>query len=58
MELIYDLEGAGWAGARISDGSQHRDFSVSYLSDALGDMAKAAAMLLNGTSRLNPSKAG
>ena len=49
MELIYDLEGAGWAGARISDGSRHRYFSVSYLSDALGDMAKAAVMLLNGS---------
>ena len=49
MELLYDLEGAGWAGARIADGSHHRDFSVSYLSDALGDMAKAAALLLNGS---------
>ena len=49
MELIYDLEGAGWAGARISDGSRHCYFSVSYLSDALGDMAKAAVMLLHGS---------
>lgn len=49
MELIYDLEGAGWADARISDGSQHRDFSVSYISDALGDMAKAAVLLLHGS---------
>ena len=49
MELIYDLAGAGWAGARISDGLRHRDFSVSYLSDALGDMAKTAVRLLNGS---------
>jgi len=48
MELVYQLEGAGWADARISDGSRQLGMSVSYLSDALGDMAKAALHLLRG----------
>ncbi len=48
MEIVYQLEGAGWAGARVIHGTQFRDMSVSYLSDALGDMAKAALLLLQG----------
>jgi hypothetical protein len=49
MELTYDLRDTGWACASISDGSRRRDLFASYISDALGDMAKAAAMLLNGS---------
>jgi hypothetical protein len=49
MELIYQLAGAGWADARISDGGRCRDMSVSYLSDALGDMARSALHLLRGS---------
>lgn len=49
MELIYELEGAGWVSARISEGSRQCELSVSYLSDALGDMAQAAVMLLIGS---------
>lgn len=50
MEIIYDLEGAGWAMARIRDGGRYRDMSVSYLSDALGDMAAATVRLLEGAN--------
>lgn len=49
MELIYQLAGAGWADARISDGDRQLDMSVSYLSDALGNMARAALALLRGS---------
>ena len=48
MRLVYQLAGAGWADARISDNSSYRDMTVSYLSDALGDMARAALQLLRG----------
>jgi hypothetical protein len=48
MEIVYQLAGAGWADARITDGVNFRNMSVSYLSDALGDMAKAALNILRG----------
>jgi len=48
MKLIYQLAGAGWADARICDNSRCRDMAASYLSDALGDMARAALQLLGG----------
>ena len=48
MQLVYQLAGAGWADARISDSSGYRDMAVSYLSDGLGDMARAALQLLRG----------
>jgi hypothetical protein len=48
MQLVYQLDGDGWASARISDGSSCRDMDVSYLSDALGEMAWSALQLLCG----------
>jgi hypothetical protein len=48
MQLVYKLAGAGWADARISNTSVYRDMAVSYLSDALGAMARAALQLLRG----------
>jgi len=48
MQLVYQLAGSGWADARISHNSGYRDMAVSYLSDALGDMARAALQLLCG----------
>jgi len=49
MELVFQLGGAGWADARMSDGSRGRDMRVSYLCDALGEMARAALHLLRGS---------
>ena len=48
MEIIYQLAGAGWADARVRADHGYRDMSVSYLSDALGDMAAAAVALVRG----------
>ena len=53
MELIYQLAGAGWADARISAGGRHRNMTVSYLSDALGDMARSALHLLRGSREVS-----
>jgi len=49
MELLDEPKSAGWSAGRISEGSQELNFQVSHFSDTLGDMAKAAAMLLNGS---------
>ena len=48
MELVYQLQGAGWANASVSNGSTRHHIAVSYLSDALGDMARATVHLLQG----------
>ena len=48
MKLIYKLGDAGWADASIADEGAQLECRISYLSDALGDMAQAAVQLLNG----------
>src|SRR6185503_11156421 len=48
VEFDYKLTGAGWAEATISNGGQHLDMRVSYLSDALGHLTKAIVRLLYG----------
>jgi hypothetical protein len=53
MQIVYQLFGAGWADARISDQSSYRDMAVSYLSDSLGDMARAALQLLRGAREVS-----
>jgi len=49
MEFSYDLSEEGWASVRIADGAGQLEFTCSRLSDALGDLAKGAAMLLGGS---------
>ncbi|MGV3754357.1 MAG: hypothetical protein ACO1QS_03170 [Verrucomicrobiota bacterium] len=46
MRITYQLAGSGWANALVSEGERTLEMSASYLSDALGDMAKAAVSLL------------
>lgn len=53
MRIEYQLAGAGWADARISDGSSSREMEVSYLSDALGDMAQGALQMLRGAREVS-----
>jgi hypothetical protein len=48
MEITYDLTGGGWARASVSDGTANREMRVTYLSDALADIARAALELLRG----------
>jgi len=49
ISFAYDLTGTGWAEAAVSDGKQSRRMTVSYLSDALGDMTRAVVRLLQGS---------
>ena len=53
MQLLYQLGGDGWACARFSDGAHCREMGVSYLSDGLGDMARAALQLLRGNREVS-----
>lgn len=48
FSLIYDLEGAGWAMARIQDGEHTVDAAVSYLHDSLRELGEAARALRAG----------
>jgi hypothetical protein len=49
MKLSYVLDEAGWARAIISDAGQQREMNVTYLSNSLSDMARAAILLLEGS---------
>jgi hypothetical protein len=48
LRLSYILHQHGWATASISDGESTVESDVSYLSDALGDLARAARGILRG----------
>jgi hypothetical protein len=48
FKLTYDLEGDGWAMARIQDGDTHLDITLSYLHDSLRELAEAARALATG----------
>lgn len=48
FKLTYNIEGAGWAMARIQDGEVHLDVTVSYLHDSLRELAEAARALASG----------
>ena len=48
LRLSYILHEHGWATASISDGEATVETDVSYLSDALGDLARAARGILRG----------
>ena len=48
LRLEYTLHEHGWADASIGNGETVIEFEVSYLSDALGDLARAARGILRG----------
>jgi hypothetical protein len=48
VEFSYRLTGTGWAQARIADDATWVVLTVSYLSDALGDLLEAIGELLEG----------
>ena len=48
LRLSSILHEHGWATASISDGDATVETDVSYLSDALGDLARAARGILRG----------
>jgi len=50
LDLSYNLGNHGWATACASNGGQHVEMTASYLSDALGDFARAVRGLMRGLS--------
>jgi hypothetical protein len=46
MQLLYTLWGSGWAKATVRQGRRQSTFLVSYATDALGDLVRAALDLL------------
>ena len=49
MKLRYKLTGTGWAEASLEDDERAVTISASYLSDALGDLARGAIAVLRGS---------
>lgn len=41
MSITYELDGPGWARARIADERQSVDLTASYIPEALGNLATA-----------------
>lgn len=53
MKLSYKLTGAGWASSLVEDGERRFEIGrISYLSDALKDLMKAAVGVLEGATRV------
>ena len=50
FSLSYELTGAGWADATVSDGENQVWMIVSYLHDSLLDLANAALAIKNGAN--------
>lgn len=46
--MTYRLSGTGWADCTVCVDGRKADVSASYLSDALGDMARATVAMLKG----------
>ena len=52
LTFSYHLDTAGWADATITDGARRVDLTASFLSDALGDLARAVVALLRGANHV------
>ena len=48
LDLNYNLLGAGWAHATISNEKKSLVATVSYLHDALGHLAESTLYMING----------
>jgi hypothetical protein len=48
IRFEYRLIGAGWSEATLSDRETAAEITASYLSDALGDLARGVILLLHG----------
>lgn len=48
VDFSYQLVGRGWARSEIRNGDQVARLTVSYLSDALGDLLEAVQQVLGG----------
>jgi len=47
FSINFTLDGAGWATCIVSSGDAHCEITASYLSDALGDLVRAALATLS-----------
>ena len=52
MKLRYKLTGTGWAEALLETNENAVTVSASYLSDALGDLARGALAVLRGSGEV------
>lgn len=52
IEIDYRLVGTGWSTCIVRADQGHVEVTASYLSNALGDLATAAVMLLEGTTQV------
>jgi hypothetical protein len=50
LRFHYELTGAGWSSATLSDDHSEAHLSASYLSDALGNLIAAVALVVEGVS--------
>lgn len=48
FSLEYQVTGAGWARATVTDGTREVTLHISFLSDALRDLTEAAIVLQRG----------
>lgn len=55
LRFDYRLTGRGWSAATIADRETHAELTASYLSDALGSLARAVLGLLHGMEAVNVS---
>src|SRR5689334_2478187 len=55
IRFEYRLTGRGWSAATISDRETTAELTASYLSDALGDLARATVGLLRGAAAVRVS---
>lgn len=53
LAIQYRLTGHGWSECTLTSGEQCCQISASYLSDALGNLVRAAVALLSGFSALS-----
>lgn len=51
IEIDYRLDGIGWASCTVRAGDARCELTASYLSDALGDLVRAANAMATGAPR-------
>jgi hypothetical protein len=51
FSLAYELNGTGWADARIGNGQTDLEVTVSYLHDSLKQLGELALALLKGQTK-------
>lgn len=51
IEIEYRLDGIGWASCSVRAGEARCELTASYLSDALGDLVRAASEMASGAPR-------